>query len=268
MIKCGNWPIGVCTWSLGNDLRKIKNLTQQTGISHIHLALGPALTDKSKSYLTSARNGPWTVTATMIDFPQEDYSCLDSIKATGGIIPDLYWPQNRQRVLDAVRLTSRLGVKYLTFHFGFIDLSDADYAEKIRDRAKQLAEHAAEKNVHLLMETGQETAVELRHFLEQINHPALGVNFDPANMILYDKGDPIKAVHTLAPYIKHIHIKDALPSWGREVPWGSGNVNTNEFLKALKQIDFTGALAIEREAADNPVSDIKTAINALAAFTG
>jgi len=57
----------------------------------------------------------------------------------------------------------------------------------------------------------------------------VAVNFDPANMILYDKGDPIEAVRTLGPWIKHLHVKDATRTeqpgtWGAEVPWGTGQV--------------------------------------------
>ena len=67
-----------------------------------------------------------------------------------------------------------------------------------------------EAGIKILMETGQESADELKHFLEEMNHPALFVNFDPANMILYTiKAIPAEAVKVLAPWIRHIHAKDA-----------------------------------------------------------
>jgi sugar phosphate isomerase/epimerase len=125
----------------------------------------------------------------------------------------------------------------------------------------------------LLLETGQETAEELREFMEKLNHPAIGVNFDPANMILYDKGNPIDAVRVLAPWIKHIHIKDATRTtqpgtWGAEVPWGDGQVGTEAFLNVLKEIGFEGVLAIEREAGDDRFGDIKLAAERLLGFNG
>jgi sugar phosphate isomerase/epimerase len=269
MIKCGDWPIGVCTWSLGNDFDKLSALRQQTGVNHIQLAISPALGANGKGYLERVREEGWSITATMIDFAQEDYSTLESIKLTGGIVPDEYWQVNRDRVFEAVDMTARVGAKYLTLHFGFIDMADADSAAKTAGRVKELANAAAEKNVQLLMETGQETASELRKFLEELNHPALGVNFDPANMILYDKGDPTEAVGTLGGWIKHVHIKDAVRTqtpgqWGTEVVWGTGQVGGTEFLEALKKTSFSGALAIEREAGDDRLVDIKTAIEVLA----
>lgn len=273
MINCNGWPIGVCSWSLGNDFDKIDILRQQTRINHIHLALSPALDKKGQSYLSRVQKQKWNITAAMIDFPQEDYSTLESIKATGGIVPDRYWDDNRKRVFDAIDITAELSVKYLSFHFGFLDTKNPDSAAKIIDRTKALANKAAQKNVQLLVETGQETADELRQFLKELNHHVLGINFDPANMILYGKGSPIEAVQILAPWVMNIHIKDALytktpGTWGLEVPWNTGQVGGDEFLKVLKIINFNSALAVERESGDDRLADIKTAVNALTAFAG
>jgi sugar phosphate isomerase/epimerase len=175
--------------------------------------------------------------------------------------------------LGAADVTVKLGVKYLSMHAGFIDESDVSYAEKFYERITSLADAAKDKNIMLLLETGQETAEELKKFLEELDHPAIGVNFDPANIILYDKGNPIEAVKVLAPWIKHIHIKDAnrtttTGTWGAEVPWGDGQVNPAEFLKALEEIGYDGALPIEREAGDNRFGDVKLAAERLVAYGG
>ena len=87
-------------------------------------------------------------------------------------------------------------------------------------------------------------------------------------MILYGKGNPTEAVKLLSPWIKHVHIKDAVAAevpgtWGTEVPWGNGQVNPAAFLAALKEVGFGGALAIEREAGTSRMEDIKLAIERL-----
>ena len=156
-------------------------------------------------------------------------------------------------------------------HAGFIDENDISYSEKFYERIISLAEAAGEKNIMLLLETGQETAEELRGFLEELDHPAIGVNFDPANMILYDKGNPIEAVRVLAPWVRHIHVKDANRTtqpgtWGAEVPWGNGQVQTEAFLNALEEIEFDGTLAIEREAGDDRFGDVKLAAERLSSY--
>jgi sugar phosphate isomerase/epimerase len=267
LIRCLDWPIGVCSWSLANDFYKIL----ATGAGCVHLAIAPALGEKREDYLAHVAESNLAISATMINFSQEDYSTLESIKTTGGIVPDGYWWENREKTLKAIEMTDELAVQYLSMHFGFIDLADSAKATKLIERTKMLADKAGEHNVTLLMETGQESAQELREFLEKLNHPALGVNFDPANMILYDKGNPIEAVGILAPWIKHIHIKDALRTktpgtWGTEVVWGTGEVGETEFLKALKSVKYNGALAIEREAGDDRLGDIKSAVDKLKSF--
>ena len=264
-MKCRNFPIGVCNWSLQADVPSVADAMNRIGIDHVHLAIRPALGEKGKDYLSTVREQSWTISATMIDFPQEDYSSLDSIKVTGGIVPDEFWERNRQLFMDAAEVTAELGVKFLTMHAGFIDESNPAYAKKFHDRIKSLADVATKKGIILLLETGQETAEQLADFLKQLNHPAVGVNFDPANMILYDKGEPIQAVKTLGPWIKHIHVKDAVRTtqpgtWGQEVPWGDGQVGPEAF---IEEIGYRGALAIEREAGNDRFADIKLAADRL-----
>jgi L-ribulose-5-phosphate 3-epimerase len=270
-MKCLDWPVGVCSWSLQRDISGVAEAMKRIGIEHVHLAVRPALQEKGKDFLAEVQRQSWIISSTMIDFPQEDYSTLESIKATGGIVPDEHWQQNRKLFLGAADVTEKLGVKYLSMHAGFIDERNSAYAKKFYDRIKCLADAAGEKNIMLLLETGQETAQELRHFLEKLNHPAVGVNFDPANMILYDKGNPVEAVQVLSLWIKHIHIKDAIRTkqpgtWGAEVLWGDGEVDSGSFLNVLKEIGFEGVLAIEREAGNDRFADIKLAAERLQGF--
>jgi len=269
-MKCKNWPVGVCSWSLRTDIAGVAKAMKELGLQHIHLAIRPAVEEGGVKYLDTVKAQNWTITSTMIDFPQEDYSTLESIKVTGGVVPDEHWQRNHNLFLGAVIATAKLGVKYLSMHAGFIDESNKAYADKVFSRIRTLAHVAADNGVILLLETGQEAAPELRHFLEKLDHKSVGVNFDPANMILYDKGDPIEAVRVLSPWIRHLHVKDATRTqkpgtWGAEVPWGDGQVGIERFLGVLEEVGFDGAMAIEREAGDNRVGDIKLAIDRLTA---
>ena len=60
-----------------------------------------------------------------------------------------------------------------------------------------MADLAKGQGVTVAFETGQETADLLRLTLDELRCPNLKVNFDPANMLLYDKGDPIRALEIL-----------------------------------------------------------------------
>ena len=268
MHKPGPWPLAICSWSLRTDVEGVAAAMRQLGIDRVNLALKPAMGAGGDEYLAAVGRQTWTISSTTIGFPQEDYTSLESIRVTGGILPDEHWPQNRGMVVRAAQITAGLGVRYLTMHAGFLEGDEPVHARRLRDRLRCLADAAAEQSVMLLLETGQETAQCLRTLLEALNHPALGVNFDPANMILYGKGDPVRAVRMLGPWIKHVHVKDALPSpqpghWGTEVPWGEGQVGGEAFLRALHEIGFAGTLAIEREAGENRLDDMRLAIERL-----
>jgi L-ribulose-5-phosphate 3-epimerase len=268
MAKPKNCSIGICSWSLQTDVAGVADAMRQLGISQVHLGVGPAIGESGQDYLSAVQAQDWTISASMIDFPQEDYSTLEAIQKTGGIVPDACWETNRDRFFAAADITRQLGVKYISTHLGFIDESDASYARKIKERTQCLADRAAENGLTLLLETGQETAADLKAFLQELDHAKIGVNFDPANIILYDKGAPIESVRTLGPWIKHIHIKDATRTetpgtWGAEVPWGQGQVGAEAFLDALEEIGFAGTIAIEREAGDDRVGDIKLAVERL-----
>ena len=128
----------------------------------------------------------------------------------------------------------------------------------------------SDHGARIAFETGQESADTLSHALDLLGDDTIGVNFDPANMILYGMGDPVAAVARLAPRIAQVHIKDATPSatpgtWGSEVRVGTGAVNWNLFLAALKSVPSTVRLAVEREAGDDRIGDIRAAIELLAA---
>ena len=270
-MKCKSWPVAVCSWSLRTDVPGVAAAMKEVGIQHVHLGIRAAVEDGSGKVLDTIKAQKWTITSTMIDFPQEDYSTLDTIKVTGGVVPDEHWERNRGLFEGAAKITAKLGVKYLSMHAGFVDESNEAYVQKVTSRIRALADIAKANGLTLLLETGQESAQELKHFLEKLNHKAIGVNFDPANMILYDKGDPIEAVRVLSPWIRHLHVKDAVRTtkpgtWGSEVPWGDGQVGIERFIAVLGEVGFKGAMAIEREAGDNRLGDIKLAVERLKAI--
>jgi sugar phosphate isomerase/epimerase len=103
----------------------------------------------------------------------------------------------------------------------------------------------------------------------------LAINFDPANMILYGSGDPIEALRRVGPYVRSVHCKDATWSaqpgkeWGREVPFGDGDVGAESFLRTLREIGYDGPLTIEREIPQEPQrqkAEIGRAVEVLAAW--
>ena len=261
--------IGVCSWSYQRPLREVADEMAKIGVKGIDLALTPFVApdgrhgvEEGEEALAFAKaqfaSGAWRLFATMISFPQEDYSTLDTIRKTGGVVPDDCWPRNREIAAAAAELSGTLGAPYMLFHAGFLDESNpAAYAAYV-ERVSFVRDACARAGVQLILESGQETAEDLARFLRDV--PGLYVNFDPANMILYGKGRPMEALETLVPWIRKDADATAVPgTWGTERPWGEGQVGGAAFIDALNGLGFTGNLTIEREGGDDRVGDIARA---------
>ncbi len=184
-----------------------------TGIRRVQLALDPLRKAPDVWGQTSAlfqQNGI-SIMSGMFGCVGEDYSTLETIRATGGIAPDATWDQNWKNIQASAGLARQLGLKLVTFHAGFVPHEESDPTfDRLLGRLAQIADLFLTHGMALGLETGQETAPVLLQLLQKLKRPSLGVNFDPANMILYDKGDPIKALRVLGPWIRQVHIKDAL----------------------------------------------------------
>ncbi len=265
--------IAVCSWSLQpTGIAQLVAFTHQLRLEHVQLSLGPLLAldqMQRKRELEILKASGLKLTAATISFAGEDYATINQIRRTGGYVPNEDWPQRQKLSVRAAALAASLGVKMLSTHIGFVPTeADPGYAP-IKSRVREIAESFRAQDVELLLETGQEPAAELLAFLHDLQSPNVFINFDPANMILYGLGDPIAAVKMLAPFIRHVHVKDATASsrpgleWGKEVPFGTGQVGPNRFLDALHSIHYAGPLAIEREAGNNRLGDIGTAIENL-----
>jgi L-ribulose-5-phosphate 3-epimerase len=260
--------LAVCSWSLQPaDLNQLLEQMRQTGLSRIQIALDPIRENPSAwGSLPEGKSPPGLeLVSGMFGCVGEDYTTMEAIRRTGGIVPDGTWEQNWKNIQATADLAQRMNLKLVGFHAGFLphEPSDPDFA-KLLIRLRQVSDVFAERDIDLALETGQETAVTLRAFLEKLDRRNVGVNFDPANMILYDKGDPIDALRTLSPWLKQCHLKDARRTrtpgtWGDEVVVGTGEVNWPEFFQVLDVHNFAGYCCIEREAGNQRAQDIRTA---------
>jgi sugar phosphate isomerase/epimerase len=251
--------LGVCSWSLQpTGPRDLAAKVASIGLRAVQLALDPIRTGAWSEPETRAALEGVQLLSGMMGTKGEDYSTLDSIRRTGGVRPDSTWPDNLAAAKANATLAKRLGLSLVTFHAGFLphDRRDPERARMI-DRLRQVAAVFADCSIRIAFETGQESADTLLEVLDEL--PTVGVNFDPANMILYGMGDPVEAVKKLAPRIAQFHIKDAIPSpvagqWGEEVVAGTGAVRWPDFFAAAASI--AGDFIIEREAGTNRIADV------------
>ncbi|MBQ9952283.1 MAG: sugar phosphate isomerase/epimerase [Clostridia bacterium] len=172
---------------------------------------------------------------------------------TLGMVPAAY---RGQRFLDYIKnaeTANALGVPYVNGHMGFIPENPGDpiYTEFLAVMFN-LANRFAKLGVGLNFETGQETPVTLLRVFEDLKMDNLGLNYDPANLLMYGKANPIDGLDIVGRYVRSVHAKDGLYptegyALGKETRLGDGRVNFPVFVAKLKELGYDGALTIERE---------------------
>ena len=222
---------------------------------------------------------------------------LDIVKSNGLVISALcgdlggggfiHKDLNRQRVdysKKILDLAKELETDIVTTHIGVVPSDpNHDRFKIMQEACRELAEYADSIDAHFAVETGPETSADLKMFLDSLDSTGVGVNLDPANLVMVTGDDPVKAVHNLKKYIVHTHAKDGKQIFYRdpeivygikkdvivtddsfiEVPLGEGSVDWPNYLKALEEIGYNGFLTIEREVGDDPERDIRAAVEFL-----
>jgi len=260
--------LGICSWSLQPaSPGELALRVEEAGLQAVQLALDP-LRSRDWSPDETARtlaDAGVTVLSGMMGTKGEDYSTLATIQRTGGVRPDEHWEENRAAASVNAKLARSLGLELITFHAGFLpEERDSPERAVLMERLREIVDRFGDEGLRAAFETGQETATALLEFLEELERPPAGVNFDPANMILYDKGDPLEALDVLAPWVRQIHVKDAVRTgtpgaWGEEVCVGEGDVDWRGFFELVRARNLGCDLLIEREAGARRVADIRRA---------
>lgn len=181
--------------------------------------------------------------------------------------------EGSKRVLD---LAKDLETDIVTTHIGTVPNDKNSERYKIMQEACfELSRYADSIGSHFAIETGPETSIVLKEFLDTLNSTGVAVNLDPANLVMCVGDDPVKAVYNLKDYIVHTHAKDGImlkpghPEYienvrtYKELPLGLGGVDFPAYLKALEDVGYRGYLTIEREVGENPSKDIATAVDFL-----
>ena len=190
--------------------------------------------------------------------------------ATLGLVPPAYREMRVDALCKAAGFARQIGAPSVTTHAGFIPENPADpLYEGTIEALRRVAVACTEQGVGFWFETGQETPVTLLRAITDIGTDNLGINLDPANLILYGKANPVDALDVFGRYVTGVHAKDGVyptnpRELGRETPLGEGRVNFPVLIPKLKSLGFGGALTIEREiSGPQQVADIKSAIDLL-----
>lgn len=203
-------------------------------------------------------------------------SCWNFLQgpATLGFVPVEYRWARIEALKAWARFAHLLGAPAIVTHAGFLPENAADPEfQPVVVALRQVAVCCEELGLGFWFETGQETPVTLLRYMHAIGTSNLGINLDPANLMMYGKGNPVDALHVFGAHVKSVHVKDGcVPTdpmhLGAEKPLGEGQVDFPALLKGLKAHGFNGDLIIEREiSGEEQERDIRMAIEKITHWT-
>jgi sugar phosphate isomerase/epimerase len=182
--------------------------------------------------------------------------------------------QDQQPRIEHVRkvmsLAFDLGPRVAIVQAGRIPEDAADpRLATLTESLTALGQHGDRTGTTLALETGLEAGIVLRQFLDRFDSGGLGVNLDPANLLLHGF-DPYESARALQGKIVHAHAKDARAASAsraaQEVPVGHGDIDWMQFLGVLEEVEYRSWLVIEQETGDHRAADIAASVQFLRRF--
>jgi sugar phosphate isomerase/epimerase len=164
-------------------------------------------------------------------------------------------------------LSFELGARVTIVQAGRVPDDDAaPRGAVLRESLSALGQYGDRVGTTLALETGLESGETLGAFLGRFDTGGLGVNYDPANMLM-NGFDPVENLAPLKDRIVHTHAKDArrrgASRSASEVPLGHGDVDWMAYLGTLAALEYRGWVVIERETGDNRSADVAAAVGFL-----
>ena len=255
-------PVGVFA-SIDAGFGVRLEVARELGVKTIqlHTPTKESRTDENaQAFLKKLQEYGITVTTVFLGFDSETYESIARTAETVGLVPEQTRTARLAESYEIADFAAKLGVSAIGSHIGFVPHDRNSPAYKgIVETTQTLCDYLAKNGQTLHLETGQEPVDLLMAFMDDVARPNIFINFDPANLILYGIGDPLGALRAVASRVRGVHCKDATATtgtpgvdWGCEVPFGTGQVDAEQFLRILYEIGYKGPLTIEREISSEP----------------
>ena len=204
----------------------------------------------------------------------EQRELADKVRSFGLVIsatsggPNLVDPQVADESVEKFRAFLRLAV---SLGAGIVSaevkavpkgMNMEDAWTRCAQSVRAVCEYAEEVGARYAVEPGPHCLVKdadtILRLIEMVDHPRLGVNFDPANVNSAGV-DVVADAKRVADHITHTHAKDSRRTgdgW-EETVLGEGDVDFRRLIAAYRDAGFDGWLCIERERSANTADDIR-----------
>jgi sugar phosphate isomerase/epimerase len=232
----------------------------------------PSLVERLRQALDKHRIEP---TALVVGGPGKEVWDFYQGPLTIGLVPRETRAARIAHIKKASDFAKQCAITAVQTHCGFIpeNPNDPVYNETVTAIC-EVATYCKHNSQNFRYETGQETPISLVRTIQDVGTDNQGVNFDLANLILYGKANPVDAIELLGPYVQGIHAKDGLwptnpKALGEEVPIGKGKVDFPRIIARLKELNYRGAVTIEREiSGPQQMEDVRAAKTYLESLIG
>ena len=119
---------------------------------------------------------------------------------------------------------------------------------------RDIGDYAAARSLTVCLETHPgvtNNAAQMLRTMQELQHPAVRLNFDTANILYYNEGaDVLAELRAVLPYIGHVHLKDSrgrLHDWYFPALGEGGAVDFAAVGQILNDGGFFGPFSIELE---------------------
>jgi sugar phosphate isomerase/epimerase len=217
------------------DLREAIRIAASSGLDAL---MATSLYDLSSSLdeaeiadlIAAARGQGVTLASGLGGFhPLRPERCANVVKAGDGDVV--------KGAARLARLAARTGLGDLFFAIGMItdredpSLAWPDQLAAVREGLLKLAPALRELGTRVLVKTHEEiTTFEILQLIEAVGEDVLGVAHDPVNVVCRME-EPVAATRRIAPYVRQVHIDDAVLQLDRDqvrrylVPMGQGDLD-------------------------------------------
>jgi L-ribulose-5-phosphate 3-epimerase len=180
--------------------------------------------------------------------------------------------QRIDHIVAVLGLSVDLGARIAIVQAGRVpETADDPRAPRLTEALRVLGRHGDRIGAVLALDTGLESGAVLGAFLDRFDTGGLGVNLDPANLLM-GGFDPYESARALRGRVVHSNAKDARVTGAsrtaQEVPLGHGDIDWARYLAALEEIEYRGWLTVARAGGDNRVADVTAGIGFLGRFMG
>ncbi len=165
---------------------------------------------------------------------------------------------------EAMQMAYSLGARVVINAIGVVpeDKSHPAYSQLISSLT-DIAKQSHHIGAMLACETGTEPVERLVALLDDLPEQAIGINFNPGNLIVNDYYQA-SAINVCAPRVLSVTARDGVRDLARgrgiEVPLGRGTADFPQILGVLEERHYPGWFLVDRLNAQNPIAEIGNAV--------